>query len=75
MARSAKSEWIAETVRESARKAFRQAYETVQIDPEKYFRHVRGVYRLPIRNWQDMQSIDERVVNSIAQHVIGCGQG
>lgn len=65
-----KTERIAEAVRASAREAFRQAYEHVQIDPRKYFLHVRGVYRLPITCWQDMQTMDERTVNVIAEHTI-----
>ena len=70
MASKQKSQRIAETVRESARSAFRQAYEHVRIDPEKYFHHVRGVYRLPVTRWQDMQTLDERVLNPIAKHTI-----
>jgi hypothetical protein len=70
MAKNPKAEWIAESVRKSARAAFRQAYEQVQVDPEKYFRRIRGVYRLPIQSWEDMQRMDERVPNSIAEHVI-----
>jgi uncharacterized protein (DUF697 family) len=70
MAARQKSERIAEAVRESARSAFRQAYEHVRIDPDKYFRHVRGVYRLPITRWQDMQTIDERAIDPIARHTI-----
>ena len=70
MAKRSQSERIAEAVRVSAREAFRQAYEHVRIDSEKYLLHVRGVYRLPIRTWQDMHAVDERVVNSIAHHTI-----
>ncbi len=70
MTKNPKAEWMRETVRTSARAAFRQAYERVGVDPEKYFRRVRDGYRLPVRSWQEMQTLDERVLNPIAQRVI-----
>jgi uncharacterized protein (DUF697 family) len=70
MAKNQKAEWLAEVARNSARTAFRQAYQHVQIDQAKYFRHLQGVYRLPIRTWQDMQRIDQRVLNPIADRVV-----
>jgi uncharacterized protein (DUF697 family) len=70
MAKNPKVEWLADVARNSARTAFRHAYQHVQIDQAKYFRHLEGVYRLPIRSWQDMQHIDQRVLNPIADRVV-----
>jgi len=71
MTKNEKAAWIAESARKSARAAFRQAYERVQVDPEKYLRQLRDSYRLPIRSWVEMQRLDEQVPNAISERVIG----
>jgi uncharacterized protein (DUF697 family) len=70
MAKNTKKAWMAEAARTSAKAAFRQAYQRVQIDQQKYFHHVRRTYQLPIRSWRDMQSLDERVLNPIADRAV-----
>ncbi len=70
MAKSSRKAWMAEAARTSAKVAFRQAYHHVQIDQQKYFHHVRRTYQLPIRCWQDMQGLDERVLNPIADRAV-----
>jgi uncharacterized protein (DUF697 family) len=70
MAMNPKTEWLADVARTSARTAFRHAYQHVQIDQEKYFRQLRGIHRLPIRSWQDMQHIDQRILNPIADRTV-----
>lgn len=61
---------MAEVARSSAKAAFRQAYQHVQIDQTKYFQHLRRTYQLPIRTWRDMWGLDERALNPIADRVI-----
>jgi uncharacterized protein (DUF697 family) len=70
MAKNSKKAWMAEAARTSAKAAFRQAYQHVQIDQQKYFHHVRRTYQLPVRCWQDMQGLDERVLNPIAERAV-----
>jgi uncharacterized protein (DUF697 family) len=70
MAKNSKKAWMAEVARTSAAAAFRQAYQHVQIDQKKYLQRVKRLYRLPIRSWDDMQGIDERVLNPIADRAI-----
>jgi uncharacterized protein (DUF697 family) len=52
------------------RAGFRRAYVHVQVDPERYLRHIRRAYSLPIQSWSDMQGIDEETLHPIAQRVI-----
>jgi uncharacterized protein (DUF697 family) len=70
MAKNAKTAWMVDAARASARTAFRHAYEHVQIDPEKYLRQLKRMYRLPVRSWQDMHTLDEQVLNPIADRVV-----
>jgi hypothetical protein len=70
-------------VRTSIRAGFRRAYRQVQLNPEKYLRHVRRVYGLPIQNWQDIHRLNldrlvlpaERIIASSAQMAALEGMG
>jgi hypothetical protein len=70
MAKESRKAWIAEAARTSALGAFRQAYQHVQIDQAKFLQHVKRVHGLPIRSWQDMQSLDDQVLHPIADRVV-----
>jgi|ERR1700730_303779 hypothetical protein len=54
----------------AVRAGFRGAYDQVKINPEKYLRHVRRVYRLPIQNWQDIHRLDVDMLAVPAQKII-----
>jgi len=61
---------LPDLVEKALRAGFRRAYFHVQVDPERYLRHVRRAYGLPIQSWSDMQGMDESALNPIAQRVI-----
>ena len=61
---------LPDLLEKALRSGFRRAYFHVQVDPERYLRHVRRAYGLPIQSWSDMQGMDESALNPIAQRVI-----
>jgi EcsC protein family len=74
---------LSRLVGSSIRAGFRRAYRQVQLNPEKYLRHVRRVYGLPIQNWQDIHRLDldslvlpaEKIIASSAQTAALEGMG
>ena len=74
---------LSRLVGSSIRAGFRRAYRQVQLNPEKYLRHVRRVYGLPIQNWQDIHRLNldrlvlpaERIIASSAQMAALEGMG
>ncbi|HTZ74481.1 MAG TPA: EcsC family protein [Candidatus Aquilonibacter sp.] len=63
-------EQVAQILQESARGAFRRAYQQVRVDPEKYLDRARQKYRLPIQKWQDVHALDQSVIAPAAQHIV-----
>jgi len=61
---------LPDLLEKALRSGFRRAYFHVQVDPERYLRHVRRAYGLPVKSWSDMQGMDESALNPIAQRVI-----
>jgi hypothetical protein len=74
---------LSRLVGSSIRAGFRRAYRQVQLNPEKYLRHVRRVYGLPIQNWHDIHRLDldslvlpaEKIIASSAQTAALEGMG
>lgn len=54
----------------SARAGFLRAYQTLQIDPQKYLVEMKRAHRLPIQTWTDMFHIEESAVHHYADQVI-----
>jgi len=63
-------EQVTQMLQESARGAFRRAYEQVRVDPEKYLDRARRKYGLPIQKWQDVHALDHSVIAPAAQHIV-----
>lgn len=70
MPRKRKPGLIPQLLETSVRAGFRRAYLKVQVDPARYLRHIRRVYRLPIQNWTDMLRLDEETLHPLATSVI-----
>lgn len=64
------TEKVADLLRASARIAFHRAYQQVRVDPDRYLRKARRQYNLPIEQWTDIHSLDERVILPAAQHIV-----
>src|SRR5277367_1238574 len=54
----------------SARAGFLKAYQTVQIDPQKYLAEMKRAHRLPIHTWSDMFHVEESIVHGYANQII-----
>jgi hypothetical protein len=54
----------------ATRAGFRKAYETVQVDPQKFLKQVTRTHKLPIQSWRDMFYLGEEVVTPIANRII-----
>ena len=54
----------------ATRSGFRRAYETVQVDPQRFLKQVNRTHKLPIRAWRDMFYLGEDVITPIANRII-----
>jgi uncharacterized protein (DUF697 family) len=70
MPRRTKSGLLARMMQTSARAGLLRAYQTVQIDPQKYLVEMKRAHRLPIQTWSDMFHVEESVVHAQANRVI-----
>jgi EcsC protein family len=65
-----KSSSLVETFTSAAGVGLRRAYQQVQIDQEKYLRHVRRAHRLPIVAWDEMFDLGPELIDPIAAGTI-----
>ena len=70
MPRRQKSGILAKLMQTSARAGFMKAYQSVQVDPQKYLHDVKRAHRLPIHTWTDMFYVDESLIHRYANSVI-----
>lgn len=53
-----------------ANAGFRRAYSQVRIDEQKYLKHVRRAYKLPVESWPQMFDLGPEIVTPIAESTI-----
>lgn len=70
MPRRRKDSALARLMQASTAAGFRKAYETVQVDPQKFLKHIKRAHKLPIESWRDMFYLGEEVVTPIANRII-----
>src|SRR5271169_4565978 len=70
MAKQRESSSLAGLLTAAAGAGFRRAYQQVQIDERKYFRHIQRAHRLPIESWRDMLLLGPEVIDPIAASTI-----
>jgi hypothetical protein len=70
MPRRTKSGILTKMMQTSARAGFLRAYQTVQIDPQKYLAEMKRAHRLPIHTWSDMFHVEESIVHGYANQII-----
>ena len=70
MPRRRQSAMLPDLLQSSLRAGLQRAYFHVQVDPERYLRHIRRAHRLPIQSWSDMLGMDEATLDPIALRVI-----
>ena len=70
MTHSTDSEKFVALLQDSARVAFRAAYQQVRVDPDKYLRVAQRRYRLPIRQWSELRALDEEMIAPAASHIL-----
>jgi EcsC protein family len=61
---------LSRLMQSATRSGFRRAYETVQVDPQKFLKQVTRTHKLPIRAWRDMFYLGEDVITPIANRII-----
>jgi len=52
------------------RRAFTRAYETIQVDPEKYMAHLRAAYGIPAITYDGIFGVDQHMLDHIAGQTI-----
>lgn len=70
MPRRSKSGLLSKMMQTSARAGFLRAYQTLQVDPQKYLQEMKRAHRLPIHTWSDMFHVEESVVHAHANRII-----
>jgi uncharacterized protein (DUF697 family) len=70
MPRRAKSGLLSKMMQTSARAGFLRAYQTLQVDPQKYLLEMKRAHRLPIQTWSDMFHVEQSVVHAQADRII-----
>jgi uncharacterized protein (DUF697 family) len=70
MPRRSKSGLLSKMMQSSARAGFLRAYQTLQVDPQKYLLEMKRAHRLPIHTWSDMFHVEESVVHAHANRII-----
>jgi hypothetical protein len=70
MPRRTKQSILSKMMQTSARAGFMRAYQTLQVDPQKYLVELKRAHRLPIQAWSDMFHVEESVVHRQADRVI-----
>jgi hypothetical protein len=70
MPRKTKSSALSRLMQSATRAGFRRAYETVQVDPQKFLKQVTRTHKLPITAWRDMFYLGEEVITPIANRII-----
>jgi EcsC protein family len=57
-------------LRMASHMGFRRAYKQVQVNPQKYFEHVKDKLGLPIESWDDLRYVSDEDLKSHADRVI-----
>src|SRR6202041_2497009 len=66
MAKQRDTSSLASIFSSAANAGFRRAYQQVQVDERKYFRHIQRAHRLPVETWHDMFLLGPQVIDPIA---------
>lgn len=61
---------LSKIIRFSSRQGFKQAYDRVRVNPDRYLRQIRRSHQLPIRSWSEMFLLGPEIVNPIASSAI-----
>jgi uncharacterized protein (DUF697 family) len=70
MAHMAKKGWVRLRLEDAIRGAFMKAYQTVQVDPDKYLEHLRVAYDLPALTYDGVCSLEVGTLDHIAGQTI-----
>src|SRR5580698_4936034 len=70
MAKQRDTSSLARIFSSAANAGFRRAYQQVQVDERKYFRHIQRAHRLPVETWHDMFLLGPEVIEPIAASTI-----
>jgi hypothetical protein len=70
MPRKTKSSALSRLMQSATRAGFNRAYQTVQVDPQKFLKQVVRTHKLPITSWRDMFYLGEEVITPISNRII-----
>jgi hypothetical protein len=65
--------WFRGRVETALLKGLTRAYSTVQVDHDKFLLQVRAAYRLPIRSYQGVYSLDVSELDAVADSIVRSG--
>src|SRR5215469_6872585 len=64
------SDRIASLLRAASLSAFRRTYNTVRLDPHRYFHQIGRRLGRPVYSWQDLRRLPDEQLSRHAEHVI-----
>jgi uncharacterized protein (DUF697 family) len=70
MAGPPKRAWFLRRAESALRRGFQRAYETVRVDPQQYLSHLQTAHRLPVKSFQDMDSLPMEQLDQLAAQTI-----
>lgn len=73
--RRGQSSRVQQILRTASLGAFRRAYHSVRLDPDRYFQHFRRQLKSPVYSWQDLRRIPDDELIVPANHLIKSSAG
>jgi EcsC protein family len=65
--------WIQRRVQKGLQHGFQHTYETVRVEPSRFLRQLQAAYRLPIKSFQGVYSVDIGVLDDLAGRIVRSG--
>jgi len=73
MAGHLQKSWIQRRVQEVLQHGFQHTYETVRVEPSRFLLQLQAAYRLPIKSFQGVYSVDIGVLDDLAGRIVRSG--
>lgn len=65
--------WVRKQAEHALARGLTRAYQTVQVDPQKFLLQLRVAYRMPISGYHGVFSLEAAEVDNVAQSVVRSG--
>lgn len=69
----ANKSWLRKRVEQAMFRGLTRAYQTVQVDPQRFLLQLRTAYRMPISGYHGVFSLDVGEVDNVAESIVRSG--